>query len=124
VGFLRRIFGRLAESDESLLAEEIRSWACTVPEAVPIADVPMRRPVKVAGVVRRLTVLPMQGSEALEALVTDGTGEVNVVFMGRRSLSGLNLGRRLIVEGVVGTQRDGSRRMVNPRFEFPAAQTG
>jgi hypothetical protein len=122
VGILQRIFGRLAESDESRLAEEIRSWACTVPGALPIAEAPMRTPVKVAGVVRRLTVLPMEGSEALEALITDGTGELTVVFMGRRTLSGLNLGRRVVVEGVVGVQRSGARRMVNPRFEFPVSE--
>jgi RecG-like helicase len=118
VGLLNRIFGRLTESDETRLAEEIRSWACTVPGAVPIAQAPMRVPVKLAGVVRRITVFPMEGNESLEAVVSDGTGEVTVVFMGRRVMPGLNLGTRVVVDGVAGEQRDGSRRMVNPKFEF------
>jgi hypothetical protein len=37
--------------------------------------------------------------------------------MGRRSIPGLNLGTRLVVEGVVADQR-GERRVVNPAFEF------
>ena len=118
MGLLNRIFGRLTESDEARLAEEIRSWACTVPGAVPLDQAPMRVPVKVAGVVRRITVFPMEGNESLEAVVSDGTGEITVVFMGRRVMPGLNLGTRVVVEGVAGELRDGSRRMVNPRFEF------
>ena len=118
MGFLNRIFGRLTESDEARLAEEIRSWACTVPGAVPVSQAPMRVPVKLAGVVRRITVFPMEGNESLEAVVSDGTGEVTVVFMGRRVMPGLNLGTRVVVEGVEGEQRDGSRRMVNPKLEF------
>jgi RecG-like helicase len=118
VGLLNRIFGRLTESDEARLAEETRSWACTVPGTVPISQAPMRVPVKIAGVVRRITVFPMEGNESLEAVVSDGTGEVTIVFMGRRVMPGLNLGTRVVVEGVAGAQRDGSRRMVNPRFEF------
>jgi hypothetical protein len=118
VGLLHRIFGKLTESDEARLAEETRSWACTVPGSVPIDEAPLRTPVKVAGVVRRITVFPMEGNESLEAVVSDGTGEVSVVFMGRRVLPGLNLGTRVVVQGVLGGQRDGSRRMVNPKFEF------
>jgi RecG-like helicase len=118
VGVFDRFFGRLAESDESRLAEETRSWACTVPGAVPIAESPERRPVRVAGEVRRITVLPMEGNESVQTVLSDGTGEMTVVFMGRRALPGLNLGTRVIVEGVAGRQRDGTLRMVNPKFEF------
>jgi RecG-like helicase len=117
MGVLKRVFGRLTESDEARLAEEIRSWACTVPGAVPIAQVPLRVPVKIAGVVRRITVFPLEGQESLEAILSDGTGDATVVFMGRRGIRGLTLGTRLIVEGVLA-EKDGRLRMVNPRFEF------
>ena len=118
MGIFNRIFSRLTESDESRLAEETRSWACTVAGAKPIAEIPMRTPVRIAGEIRRITVFTMQGNESLEAVLSDGTGEVTVVFMGRRVLPGLNLCTRVVVEGVAGEQRDGTRRMVNPRFEF------
>jgi RecG-like helicase len=114
---LNRIFGRLAESDEERLAEEIRSWAETIPDSVRIKDAPLRTPTKLAGVVRRITVFPVEGQESLEAILSDGTGDATIVFMGRRGIRGLTLGRRLVVEGMLGVQ-DGRPRMVNPRFEF------
>jgi RecG-like helicase len=119
MGALRRLLGRLTESDEARLAAEIREWADTVPGSVRIADAPMRERVKIAGVIRRLTVFPMKDNESLEALVSDGTGEVIVQFMGRRAIGGLGLGTRVVVEGVLGEQR-GVPRMINPRLEFTA----
>jgi RecG-like helicase len=114
---VRRSLRRMAESDEQRLAEEIEGWASTVSGTTRIADVPSRSRAKVAGVVRRITVRPVEGYESLEALLSDGTGEIDVVWMGRRSIPGLSLGTRVVVDGVVGEMR-GQRRMVNPTFEF------
>ena len=113
----RRFFRRMAESDEQRYSEEIEAWAGTMPGIVPIRDAQPRSKAKLAGVVRRITVRPLEGHESLEALLYDGTGEVTVVWMGRRSIPGLNLGTRLVVEGLVAEQR-GERRVVNPSFEF------
>jgi RecG-like helicase len=113
----RRLLDRLNESDETRLAEETRAWAATTEGTVRIADAPMRQPARIAGVIRRMTVLPMEGKEALQALISDGTGEVTIVFMGRRGIGGLSLGKRVVVEGVLGEQR-GEIRMVNPLLEF------
>ena len=63
------------------------------PARVRIADAPLRQRVRIAGVIRRITVFPMEGNESLEALVSDGTGEVTVVFMGRRGIGGSRSGR-------------------------------
>ncbi|MCI4355017.1 MAG: DNA-binding protein [Thermoplasmata archaeon] len=117
MGFLRRFFDRLSESDEARHAAEIKAWSERVPGAVRIAGAPLRQPVKLAGVVRRLTVFPVEGQETLEALLFDGTGDAVVVFMGRRGIPGMTLGTRLVVEGVLG-EKHGDLRMVNPRFEF------
>ena len=117
MGVFRRVFARLNESDETRLAEETRAWADTVEGSVRIAEAPLRQPCRIAGVIRRMTVLPMEGKEALQALVSDGTGEVTIVFMGRRGIGGLTLGKRVVVEGVLAEQR-GETRMVNPRLEF------
>jgi RecG-like helicase len=117
MGPLRRWLGRLTESDEARLAAEVREWADAVPGTVRIADAPSRRRVKIAGVIRRMTVFPMEDNESLEALLFDGTGEVVVQFMGRRAIRGLGLGTRVIVEGTIGEQR-GVRRMINPTLEL------
>ena len=114
---VRRFFRRMAESDESRYATEVQGWCNSVPGTVRIADAEPRSRVRLAGVVRRITVKPLEGHESLEALLYDGTGEVTVVWMGRRSIPGLNLGTRLVVDGLLAEQR-GERRIVNPVFEF------
>jgi len=114
---LRRFFRRMSESDELRYAEEIQAWAAQVPGAKRIRDVEPRSRSKLAGVVRRITVHPLEGHEALEALLYDGTGEISVVWMGRRSIAGISLGTKLVVEGMIGEQQ-GERRLVNPSFEF------
>lgn len=114
---LKRFLSRLSETDQERLNEELRVWAATVPGTVRIADAPMRERVKLAGMVRRITVRPVEGFEALEVVLTDGTGFANARWLGRRSIPGLELGSHLWVEGVLGSEQ-GVKRLVNPTFEF------
>ena len=60
---------------------------------------------------------PMQDNESLEVVISDGTGEVSIQFMGRRAIRGLTLGTRVVVEGVIGEQH-GRVLMMNPRLEL------
>ncbi len=116
-GWFRRFGRRLSESDEERLADETLDWANNISGTVRLADLTLREPVRIAGVVSRITVVPARGRQAIEAVVSDGTGEVTASWMGRTSIPGVVLGTRLILEGVVGDTR-GERRIVNPRFEF------
>jgi hypothetical protein len=118
MGALRRFLDRLAEGDEERLAEELRVWAATLPGTVRIAEAPLRQRVKVVGMVRRITVRPVEGFEALEVVLTDGTEELSARWLGRRSIRGLVLGSRLSLEGVLGKDPQGVRRVVNPTYEF------
>jgi cytochrome c-type biogenesis protein CcmE len=117
-GPFRRLFGRFSESDEERLANEIRTWASEIPGTVRISDARSREQVRIAGVIKRITVYPAEGSEAVEGVISDGTGEISVVWMGRRSIPGLRLGTRVLVEGVLAEGRGSRRKMVNPKFEF------
>ncbi len=117
MSFLRRWASRFAESDQERLAKEILDWASSVEGTVRIGEAPLREHVKVAGVVNRLTVRPVEGLQSIEAAVSDGTGEATAVWMGRTSIPGLVLGTRVILEGVMGKQR-GRKVIVNPRYEF------
>lgn len=117
MGALRRWLDRLTESDEARLDMEIRDWAESVPGSVRIGDTRARQRVKIAGVIRRLTVFPMQDNESLEVVISDGTGEVSIQFMGRRAIRGLTLGTRVVIEGVLG-QQYGRTVMLNPRLEL------
>jgi hypothetical protein len=114
---LRAFFRRMAESDEQRLAQELQEWSATIPGTVRIASARMRERVRIAGAVRRITIRPVEGFEALEAVIYDGTGEVTAVWLGRRAIHGLVLGSKLSLDGVIG-ESHGERRMVNPTFEF------
>jgi hypothetical protein len=123
-GYFARLFRRLRETDEERLAAETREWAGTVQGCTTIADAPTRKRVRIAAVVRRITVRPAEGHEAVEAVLSDGSGEIAAVWMGRRSIPGMSLGTRMVLEGVLGDAARGEpSRMVNPRFEFAAADT-
>lgn len=115
--FLRRFLSRLAETDEQRLAQELRTWAESIRGTVRIADAEPRSRVKMAGMVRRITVRPVEGFEALEIVLSDGTGVVTARWLGRRKIPGLALGSRLVIEGVLGEEQ-GVKKIVNPTFEF------
>ena len=68
-----------------------------------------------AGEVQGLQVVPRAGSPSLEVTVGDGTGRVVTVFTGRRRLGGVDVGRRILVDGVV--RRERARLVVmNPAY--------
>lgn len=119
MGFLKRFLDRVTESDEDRLRGEIHEWASGMGSATPIGEAPSRQRVHIAGVVRRITVWPREGTEPeyMEVLLDDGTGQISASWTGRRSIPGLSLGTRLLVEGVLRDDRD-QRVMDNPKYHF------
>jgi hypothetical protein len=85
-----------------------------------IADAPLRERVIVQGTLRTVTLRPRGGVPALEAELYDGTGSVNVIWLGRRRIGGIAPGRGLRVEGRIG-QQDGEAIMFNPRYSLRPA---
>lgn len=114
---LRRLRQFFTQTDEDRLAEETRRWADQIPGTRRIGDCPSREPVRLAGTVSRLRLRPADGVVTLEAVVSDGTGEITASWLGRSHIPGLGLGTGVVLEGVVAPDGDGLR-MVNPRFEF------
>lgn len=115
----KRLFKRLSQDQADLRADTIRSWADSVEGVTRIDEVEPRSVVRVAGVVENIRLRPREGVPAFEAAVADGTGTLTAVWLGRRSIPGLALGSKLILEGRVGGA-SGRMQMVNPSFEFAA----
>ena len=91
------------------------------PGAEPISHLQWRSRAKVAGRVKSIRVQPLADVRTLECVLIDGSGEaITLVFLGRRSIAGLQSGSRLIAEGTVGKHR-GKLAMVNPTYELRAA---
>jgi hypothetical protein len=115
---LKKMVERLTKPVEELDREELRAY-CAVLGVTPIADVTPRTPVRMAGEVRSVRIVPRAGAPAVEATVSDGGGSVTAVFLGRRKIAGVSTGRRLLLEGVVAV--DDRRLLVyNPRYELLA----
>ncbi len=82
-----------------------------------IGDVRWRQRVRVTGRVETLRVQPLAGSPVLECTVVDETGGISLLFLGRRSLAGLDIGASLTAEGMVIEQR-GRLAIINPLYRL------
>ena len=69
-----------------------------------------------------MRVQPFSGTPALECTLVDGSGAINVVFLGRRAIAGVGPGTVMVVEGTVGRHR-GLLAVINPEYEL-VADTG
>jgi hypothetical protein len=113
---LRNVLHRLASSPAELDAEELREQTQEA-GGTPIQDCLDRQRAKIIGTVRTVTLRPRAGVPALEAELWDGSAMLNVVWLGRRQIGGIEPGRQLMVHGLVQAH-DGVRLMFNPRYEL------
>ncbi|MGP4000364.1 OB-fold nucleic acid binding domain-containing protein [Streptomyces sp. 8N706] len=115
-GRFRRMLDRLSSSQEELHADELqedaRAEGCT-----RISDCDDRQIVKVTGTLRTVTLRPRAGVPALEAELFDGSDALDVVWLGRRSIVGIEPGRRLIASGRISMSH-GRRVLFNPKYEL------
>ncbi len=99
--------------------ESLVTW-CAARGVTPIDELTLRHPAQIAGEIRSVRIVPRAGAASLEASVSDGRGTVTAVFLGRRKITGLSPGRRVLLEGVAtGHGRHGSDTMMyNPVYQL------
>lgn len=114
---LRESLRKAVASQDEIEADEERADAVRLAGCTPVGTASERTRVKLAGVLRSVVLRPREGVPALEAELYDGSGTVDLVWLGRREIAGVEPGRRLKVEGMVCT-REGRRSMFNPRYEL------
>jgi hypothetical protein len=109
-GRLKKSSPTTSDLHNAKLADRFSTVACT-----PIKSLVARQRANVGGEVKRIRSVPRAGAPSFEVIIGDGTGEVVAVFVGRRSIGGIELGRHLTVEGVPRAER---MRMVivNPSY--------
>jgi hypothetical protein len=86
---------------------------------VPISSITHRQRVTLAGRVKAVRVQPRAGVATLQCTVADATGEITVVFLGRRHVGGWEPGAFVVVTGVVG-DRGGRLEILNPEYQLLA----
>lgn len=111
------MLGRLSSSQEDLESEELREDAADTEGCTRICDCHDRQIVTVTGTLRTVTLRPRAGVPALEAELFDGSAALDVVWLGRRSIVGIEPGRKLIASGRVSMSR-GRRVLFNPKYEL------
>lgn len=113
---LRRTISRWASTDDQHARDMRKEYAADAGHD-EIGAAPDRVPVRLRGTLRTVTLRPRGGVPALEAELYDGTGTVTVIWLGRRTIAGVDPGRSLEVQGRIG-RHDGQRIMYNPRYEL------
>ncbi len=112
---------RLARAKaEGVTASKLPPQLAIPPDTVAIGDVSHRDRATVAGRVRQVRVQPRNGVATVEVTISDGTGDLRVVFLGRRHIPGIVPGTFLSAHAVVG-QRGGHLEMMNPEYTLLAA---
>jgi hypothetical protein len=75
--------------------------------------------VTLRGTVGSVTVNPASVVPQFESELYDGTGRMRIVWLGRRSVPGVEAGRKLVVTGRVTCDHVGSEiTMFNPAYEL------
>jgi len=94
------------------------------PVARMISDARPQARVAVTGIITATKTVTIGSSPAYRCALTDGTGEIYVLFLGRTEVPGLRGGRRCSVAGTAAAS--GGRLVVwNPRYRLePPDGTG
>ncbi|SPT52436.1 Uncharacterised protein [Actinomyces bovis] len=84
---------------------------------VHLDQVQARSRARVSGVLQAVTHRPASAKPVLVARLYDGTGAVDLIWLGRRNIAGVAPGAHLVAEGMVTAGR--SRPIIyNPSYEL------
>jgi hypothetical protein len=114
---LRKLVGRMTKSVEDTDREHLAAFCDDLEGVTPLDQLPLRVPVRFAGEITSVRIVPRAGAPAVEATINDGRGSVVAVFLGRRKIAAMSPGRRLIAEGVP-VARGPERLVYNPWYRF------
>ncbi len=107
---------RLTASAESLdavdLQDEVEVRSCT-----SVCDLNRGKYVRVVGRLRSVVYTPSETVPTLEAELFDGSDALDLVWLGRRRIAGVEPGRRVMARGRVGVH-NGRLAIYNPWYEL------
>lgn len=114
------IFHHLDHLDETeeLHKQETLEWCSEIPGVDRAEDCRERSRKRIAGIVESIRLIPTSTSNTLEVTIFDGTDRIVGVWLGRKSIPGVNLGSHVILEGTVGSFRSGPLQIINPAYEL------
>ena len=110
------LWRRLVDSAHNLDADDLanNSDEC---HAERCGELNVGEVTTVQGRLRHVVYTPRDSVPTVEAELFDGTGSIELVWLGRRRIAGIEPGRSIVVTGRVG-EHDGRRAIYNPRYEL------
>lgn len=123
----KRWIRRLAAPSQELFAANVRDEVAagrastdgeTGADYTPLGRLEDRQAAVVAGRLRTVVLRVDGRSPSVEAELFDGTGQVGLVWMGRRRIVGLEAGTRLVARGRAARGDDGRLVIYNPIYEL------
>src|SRR5262249_38897823 len=118
-GLFKRIIRRLTSDVEDLDADEL-SRDAEASGAHRACDCRHGDEVTVVGRLRSVEICPKDSAACLEAELFDGTEGVTLIWVGRRRIPGIEVGRRIKVRGRMAL-RNGRKVLYNPYYELRQA---
>jgi RecG-like helicase len=114
---LRRLTASAHHLDAAELRSEVERLCCQ-----SLGDLQRGALVTVTGRIRAVVYTPRENVPTLEAELFDGSAAIELVWLGRRRIAGIEPGRRLLAHGRVGVHED-RLAIYNPWYELqtPAA---
>ncbi len=73
---------------------------------IPIAAAQSRHKVRLRGTIQSVTYSPLGAPAQLIAVLSDGTGSIELRWPGRRDVTGINIGQTIEIEGTVMPAED------------------
>ena len=86
-----------------------------LPEVTSIGGARQQAKVDVRGVIRAVDVVPLADTPTFRCVLADDTGQIDLLFLGRAAVAGLEPGRRCRAVGTAAA-RDGRAVLWNPRY--------
>lgn len=115
-GAWRRLADRLSRSSVDIDSEALLQESSET-GAVHIDSLQLRSRATVVGEVRSVTLRPREQVPALVVEISDGSGALHLVWLGRRTIPGIRPGVTLRATARVTRQR-GTVTMFNPAYEI------
>ncbi len=86
---------------------------------VPLSEVRERQDVRVSGLIQSVTYSPASGPMRLVVTLYDGTGTLELRWLGRRSIPGIAVGRHLEAHGTAARVLD-HLALIDPSYRILA----
>jgi RecJ-like exonuclease len=112
VSLLHRLTASASRLDAAELQDEVEQRDC-----VPLRDLRRGGCVQVVGRLRAVVYTPSETVPTLEAELFDGSDSIDLVWLGRRRIAGVEPGRRVVARGRVG-EHNGRKAIYNPWYEL------